>query len=54
LLSDGTVVAERHAPKDSFDGHQMSHALDSLTKLSSYQPRGDRKAVHVNARMLNP
>jgi len=28
--------------------------LDSLTKLSSYQPRGDRKAVHVNARMLNP
>jgi len=27
---DGTVVAERHAPKDSFAGHQMSTPWDPL------------------------
>src|SRR5262245_66299448 len=27
---DGTVVAERHAPKDSFAGHQMSTPWDAL------------------------
>src|SRR5215813_3439099 len=27
---DGTVVAERHAPKDSFAGHQMSTPWDQL------------------------
>jgi len=27
---DGTVVAERHAPKDSFDGPQMSTPWDAL------------------------
>ena len=27
---DGTLVAERHAPKDSFAGHQMSTPWDAL------------------------
>jgi hypothetical protein len=27
---DGTVVAERHAPRDSFAGHQMSTPWDPL------------------------
>jgi hypothetical protein len=27
---DGTLVAERHAPKDSFVGHQMSTPWDAL------------------------
>jgi hypothetical protein len=27
---DGTIVAERHAPKDSFAGHQMSTPWDAL------------------------
>jgi hypothetical protein len=35
LLSDGTVVAERHAPKDSFDGHQMSTPWDPLDRHTS-------------------
>jgi len=29
---DGTVVAERHAPKDSFAGHQMSTPWDPLQR----------------------
>jgi hypothetical protein len=29
---DGTVIAERHAPKDSFAGHQMSTPWDSLQR----------------------
>jgi hypothetical protein len=27
---DGTLVAERHAPRDSFAGHQMSTPWDAL------------------------
>jgi hypothetical protein len=29
---DGTVVAERHAPRDSFAGHQMNTPWDSLQR----------------------
>ena len=39
---DGTMVAQRYAPRDSFAGHQMNTPLDPLHRAYANSPRRPR------------
>jgi len=43
---DGTIIAERQAPGDSFAGNQMSTPWDSLAPWRVFQRRSERAIVY--------